>query len=183
MWATRYAQRLGAGALALLALSCTFAENAIIHTLHRKVAVFELEESVIDPETQSTTTCLICETGQMVLGRFQLSGLPGTGFHSLPSSENWRGHASKDVQEWEKIPVVFTAESPPQLAAPIFCNGLPSLVDWAMYRVDVVTNFMVQNLSRHHISQNWHPIPPGCFRFRNVINVQPYCCRRGFPSS
>ena len=81
--------------------------------------------------------------------RFVLSG---TAIRSLQSFDNRRGHPSDHIQKWTQIPVVLPTKTSPQLAAPIFCDILSPLVNGPMYRVDVVANLMVQNLSGHHVT-------------------------------
>lgn len=78
---------------------------------------------------------------------------------------------------------MLLAETNPELAAPILCHILSSLVNGAMHKVNMMANFMVQNLRGHHVPQNWQPFPPCRFRLRNVVYIHPYCRGRRFPGS
>jgi len=78
--------------------------------------------------------------------RFRLARL-----RFLEAPVNRHHDASKDIQQWKQIPIVLSQEIPAELATPILRHVLGSFMDPSVYGVNVMSNFMVENVPGHYI--------------------------------
>jgi hypothetical protein len=66
-----------------------------------------------------------------------------------------------------------------QFTAPVLRDILPLYVDWFMNGVNVVSDFVIKDISGHHVAEEWYAQRrsriPG-----DIVHVQPHRSGRGF---
>ena len=134
---------------------------------------FTVTVNVYDPQVHVYTDCKTMSSGSYLTGRLRLS---------LSSHGPLRKRNKDTSQKPEKrinIPIVLSTEISPELAAPVIRHILFPLVNGADRPMNVVSDFMIENLGQRSMTKDRQSFKPLRVRVHNIVDVKRDTGRRG----